>query len=266
MTPLVTFKGWSKSSKDWFGLKKIQPGRAALDAALTVLPGSGTTRSFVKGVAKNVSARVGSKLIRGASSKVGRWFRSVKGKAPAVRPGAHIGSKVTSGALKLGNKQAFRAGGTAFNIQNAAKVGAASVAAVGVGKAIGLGKSVQPSSAVSVAHGSSLAPRMSSAPNYGGTKEGISQGYIKPQTQPSPRRTPAKRVTSKGARCGCPAGKKHVCFKKSYVRKQKPAKVTSSAKPTKRKSSRAPSAKQLAARKRFAAASRKGPIRKGARL
>jgi hypothetical protein len=95
----------------------------------------------------------------------------------------------------------------------------------------------------------------------GGTALGAALGAVaaprraaKPKTAPSARR--GKRVVSaggKGTRCGCPKGKHHVCFR-TGVRSKK------------RRASGGVSAAQKRARAKFAAASRRGPIRKGAKL
>lgn len=180
MTPLVTFKGWE--GKWW---KNIKPGRAALDAALTVLPGSG--------LAATLGKRVGGKLIRSGASKVGRWFRSHHG----ARPGAHIGSKVTRGPLKLGKTKLM--GPSRPGIGTVAKVGAGAAAAVGVGRAVSVGKVVQPRAAVSAAHGVSSSSR----------------SHTQPATSPaSASRSAASGQQTK--RCGCPAGQRMLCFKRRH--------------------------------------------------
>lgn len=85
-----------------------------------------------------------------------------------------------------------------------------------------VGIAASPVGGVPMAAASGAAP-----PNYGGTKEGISQGYIR---RPRRKRRKAKASKRKGKRSG------------------------------------GGSAKQRAARARFAAAARKGKIRKGQRL
>jgi hypothetical protein len=67
-------------------------------------------------------------------------------------------------------------------------------------------------------------------PNYGGTKEGISQGYIKPKRKRKAKRKAKRRATRRSS------------------------------------SSKRGTAKQRAARARFARASKKGRIRKGQKL
>jgi len=78
-----------------------------------------------------------------------------------------------------------------------------------------------------------------------------------PAPQSSPRRSvPAPSRTATGERKCCPVGtKRMVCFKRGRVKKAKA-----------RRKSGAPSAKQRAARARFAAAARAGRLRKGVRL
>jgi hypothetical protein len=194
---LVTFKGWE--GKWW---RNIKPGRAAVDALVTVLPGSGALGK----IGQAVGQRVGSKLIRRASSKIGRFFRT--GKHPA-KPGISTarralagGSKVTSGKLILGGKQAFSAGGTAFNIRNAAKIGG-SVAAAGAGAGLVLGKHVQPSAAVSRA-------------SVGASPAGAAHPAPIGQTSAASSSSPMTSSSSGTKRCGCPAGQRMLCFKRKH--------------------------------------------------
>jgi len=221
---LVTFKGWE--GKWW---RNIKPGRAAVDAALTVLPGVG----MLGKVGQAVGQRVGSKLIRAAGSKVSRFFRSGRGKATAKKPGLSPGhrmvaggSKVTSGPLVLGKGQAFKAGGTAFNIRNAAKVGGG-VAAAGAGAGIVLGKNVQPSAAVSRA-------------SVGASPAGAAHPAPIGSTSSSP--SPMTGSSSGTKRCGCPAGQRMLCFKRKHnpeaeakrKAKRKAARASSKARTAKR--------------------------------
>lgn len=251
MTPLVTFKGWE--GKWW---KNIKPGRAAASALVTVLPGSGAVGT----IGKAVGQRVGSKLIRGASRTIGRWFRGAKGKRVGVHPGirtARGGSAVTSGKLDLGGGKSFRAG-SAFNIggwraaATAAKVGAGGAAAVGVSRL------VRPSAAVTAANG-------------------MSSAQLSPRTSSAPRSSSPTRASSgTGTRC-CPPGQRHLCFKRKRnpeAEAKRRARRKAAREKTKERVARArgsrrsgaPSAKQRAARARFAKAAKRGPIRKGARL
>jgi len=137
-----------------------------------------------------------------------------------------IGSAVTKGPLKVGGKVVYGKAG----MSTAAKV------VTGVGGGVG------------VATVASHRPRTQSAPA---------------PRAPSPSRT----STSTDRKC-CPAGtKRMVCFKRGKVKKkphaQKPMAHRSRAKKARRG---AVTAKQAAARKRFAAAARKGPIKKGTRI
>jgi len=195
---LVTFKGWE--GKWW---KNIKPGRAAVDALVTVLPGSGALGK----VGQAVGQRVGSKLIRGAASKVRRFFRGGHGGKPGTGASAGRrmvagGSKITSGPLTLGKGQAFRAGGTSFNIRTAAKVGG-SVAATGVGAGLVIGKHVQPSAAVS---------RASVGASPIGAAHPAPIGSTSSSSSPSPR----MGASSGTKRCGCPAGQRMLCFKRKH--------------------------------------------------
>lgn len=182
-TPLVTFKGWE--GKWW---KNIKPGRAALDAVLTVMPGSG--------LASTLGKRVGGKLVRGAASKVGRWFR----RSGTARPGAHLGSRVTKGPLKLGKTRLM--GPARPGVGTVAKVGAGAVAAVGVGRAVGVGKIVKPRAAVTAAH------------QTGTTRPGVGHAASSSAQPRSSSRSSAAGVQSK--RCGCPAGQRMLCFKRRH--------------------------------------------------
>lgn len=178
-TPLVTFKGWE--GKWW---KNIKPGRAALDAVLTVMPGSG--------LASTLGKRVGGKLVRSAASKASRWFRG----HGTARPGAHLGSRVTKGPLKLGKTTLV---GSRPGVGTVAKVGAGAVAAVGVGRAVGVGKVVKPSAAVTAAH------------QTGTTRPGVGHAA---SSSPQPRSS--SRSSAGTQRCGCPAGQRMMCFKRHH--------------------------------------------------
>lgn len=183
-TPLVTFKGWE--GKWW---KNIKPGRAALDAVLTVMPGSG--------LASTLGKRVGGKLVRSAASKAGRWFRAARGTA---RPGAHLGSRVTKGPLKLGKTKLM--GPSRPGVGTVAKVGAGAVAAVGVGRAVGVGKIVKPTAAVTAAHST-----------------GTTRPVVGHAASSSPQPRSSSRSSAAGAqqkRCGCPAGQRMMCFKRHH--------------------------------------------------
>jgi hypothetical protein len=157
-----------------------------------------------------IGTRVGGSLLRRAGSAlvrqgVRRFFRSIKGKISGVKPGAATaaarrtiagGSKVTSGKLILGGKQAFRAGGTAFNIRNAAKVGAA---AVGVGSAVVIGKNARPTAAVSRASVASSS---------------VGMAHPAPHASSSPASSPI--TSSSGPRRCCPPGARMLCFKRKH--------------------------------------------------
>jgi hypothetical protein len=166
---------------------------------------------------------------------VGIAKRLVRGSA---RPG--IGSKITKGPLKVGGKVIYGKTGMSTAARVAATVGAggAGIAAV------------------------------------------ASHRQTRPATSSAPRRSaPTPSSTSTGERKCCPAGtKRMVCFKRGRVKGKphasKPLAHRSRAKKARRVSKkkhggvskRPVSARQAAARKRFAAAARKGPIRKGTRL
>jgi len=245
---LVTFKGWE--GKWW---KNIKPGRAAVDALVTVLPGSGA----IGKVGQAVGQRVGSKLIRAAGSKVRRFFRSGKvTKKPGVSAGHRMvagGSKVTTGKLILGPKESFRAGGTAFNIRNAAKVGT-SVAAAGAGAGIVLGKHSQPSAAVARAH-------------LGASPAGAAHPAPIGQTSAASSSSPMTSSSSGTKRCGCPAGQRMLCFKRKHNpeaeakrrARRKSAREKSKAKTAKRTAK----AKAAVARRKSARSARK--VRKAVR-
>lgn len=150
------------------------------------------------------AARVGRAVIRKGFQVLGRWFRSRKAPKAGVHPGmraARGGSPITRGKLDLGGGQAFRAGGTAFNLRTAAKAGAA---ALGVGGAVAIGKVARPTAAVHVAMGrSTTAPRVSfsSAPAPARA------------SSPMPASSPSGRQQK---RCGCPPGQRMLCFKRKH--------------------------------------------------
>jgi hypothetical protein len=149
-----------------------------------------------------------------------------------VRPG--IGSPVTKGPLKLG-KQTL--------------IGPKPTHALRIASAVGVG-------------GVGVATLKASRTSTGASPA------------PAPRRsTPAAKATSTKDKKCCPAGtKRMVCFKKDVdevaetKRREKKRKAKARAIKRGRKSARGVSAKQKAARARFAKAARKGPIRKGTRL
>lgn len=262
--PLVTFKGWE--GKWW---RNIKPGRAVLDAAVTVLPGSGALSTIGKRIAPNLVRKGVRRFFRGFGK--GKKVGGV-GAHPGIRT-ARGGSAITSGKLDLGGGKSFSPG-AAFNMRTAAKVGAAGaagVAAVGVSHGVSIGKSVRPSAAVSVSHGTATSP--------------ISR------SSPAPRSSSA----SSSKRCGCPPGQRMLCFKRRHNpeaeakrrARRKAAREKSKGKTAKRHAKeraaierrkstrrargvrrvlRGVTAKQRAARARFAKAARRGPIRKGTRL
>lgn len=154
------------------------------------------------------SGKVGAKVIRGAAKLVGRFFRSKKPKL-GVHPGvraARGGSAITKGKLDLGGGQAFKAGGTAFNVRTAAKAG---VAALGVGGAVAVGKVARPTAAVHVAMGgTNTAPRVSfSSP----APRAVSRAASAPASSPGPASSSGRQK-----RCGCPPGQRMLCFKRKH--------------------------------------------------
>jgi len=156
------------------------------------------------------------------------------GRAP-VRPGA--GSRVTSGALKLGKEVLI--GPKPPGMSKAAMI-AAGVGGAGVGVA-------------TVASHRQVARPI-------------------PQSAPAPRTSTPRSTSTKGKKC-CPAGTKRMaCFRKDVDEvaetKRKAKRRTQKARAIKRgrKEARRVSAKQKASRERFARAARKGPIKKGTRL
>jgi len=183
--------------------------------------------TLARAVRANVTARAAVGFVK-------RFFQ----KAP-VRPG--MGSKVTSGPLKVGKVTLYGKSG----VSTAAKV----AGAVGVGGV-----------ATVASHRRAAVTR--------------------PSPSPAPRRsTTAPASTSTDRKC-CPVGtKRMVCFKRGRVKGKphasKPMAHRSRANKARRKVTkktgsgvpkRAVSAKQAAARKRFAAAARRGKIRKGSTL
>ncbi len=246
---LVTFKGWE--GKWW---RNIKPGRAAVDALVTVLPGSGALGK----VGQAVGQRVGSKLIRAAGSKVRRFFRGGRskpgtGNIAAARRTIAGGSKITSGPLTLGKGQAFKAGGTAFNVRQAAKVGG-SVAAAGAGAGIVLGKHVQPSAAVSRA-------------SVGASPMGAAHPAPIGSTSSASSSSPMTSSSSGTKRCGCPAGQRMLCFKRKHnpeaEAKRRARRKAARTKSVARTAKRTAKAKAAVARRKSARTARK--VRKAAR-
>jgi hypothetical protein len=211
-----------------------------------------------------IGTRVGSSLLKRAGSQivrtgVRRFFRTIKGKFSAIaKPGVGTarraavgGSKITSGKLILGPKQAFKAGGTAFNVRMAGKAGVA-LAGVGAG-AVALGKQVKPSAAVSVASahvvpaGAAHAAPVASA-----------------RTASSP--SPAMGSSSSSKRCGCPPGQRMLCFKRKHnpqaEAKRRAKRKAAAAKSKAKTAKRTAKAKAAVARRKSARTARK--VRKAA--
>lgn len=160
-------------------------------------------------------------------------------KAP-VRPG--VGSAVTKGPLMVGKQVLL---GPKPGMSSAAKV-AAAVGITGAG-GLALKSGLRTGTAVPASRVATGAQPATSS-------------------RPSPRRSSPK-ATSTDRKC-CPAGtKRMVCFKRGRV-KDKPhaSKPMAHRSRAKKKRRGAVTAKQKAARERFARAARKGPIRKGTRL
>lgn len=170
----------------------------------------GTVQLAGKLVSPKFLGKFGGKVVRGAARFAGRFFRSKKPKL-GVHPGvraARGGSAITRGKLDLGGGQAFRAGGTSFNVRTAARAGAA---AVGVGGAVAVGKLVRPTAAVHVAMGgTNTAPRVSfSTP----APRAVSRAASSPASSPGPM--PASS-SGRQKRCGCPPGQRMLCFKRKH--------------------------------------------------
>lgn len=168
----------------------------------------GTVQLAGKLVSPKFLGQFGGKIVRGVARYAGRWFRSKKPKL-GVHPGvraARGGSAITRGKLDLGGGQAFRAGGTSFNVRTAAKAG---VAAIGVGGGVALGKVVRPTAAVHVAMGgTNTAPRVSfSSP----APRAVSRAASSPASSPGPASSSGRQK-----RCGCPPGQRMLCFKRRH--------------------------------------------------
>lgn len=199
----------------------------------------------------------GGRYIRMAAGDPGFFSGLVKTVSKAVSPVA----KVVGAATKipvLGNVlKAVPGVGTAISLVGAGTqaLGIAKKAVGGL-RAGGVGSPI--TSGPLMVGGKNLLP---SRPGIGpvvmaggatalGAAGGIKLLQRKPATQSQGKRSRATgRSTATRGRCGCKKGTRKVCFR------------------TGRSSSRrGVSARQAAARRRFAAAARRGPIRKGTRL
>lgn len=184
----------------------------------------------------------GGSLVGTTARFIGLGRRLLKSAVPGSGKSAS-GSKITSGPLKVGGKVVY---GKKAGVSTAAKVAGAVGASAGFATVASHRRGAQ----------------------------------ALPSPSPTPRRSTSAPTTTTSDRKCCPAGtKRMVCFKRGKVKDKtharKPVAHRSRAKKarrqvTKKRGSgvpkRAVSAKQAAARKRFAAAARRGPIQKGARL
>lgn len=183
--------------------------------------------------------------IRQGVVRAGGFVKRMLQGAKRAEAAAASGSRVTRGPLKVGKQIVYGKPG----MTTAAKVAATAASAAG---AVGI--------ATVTSHKRAVAPA----------------------TAPAPRRQPSSSSPTSTDRKCCPAGtKRMVCFKRGRVKGKTPSQQPHASrqrsragkarrKVVKKQGSGVPkrpvSAKQAAARKRFAAAAKRGPIQKGSKL
>lgn len=199
----------------------------ALVAAGAMIFRAGTVAATVGPLVKPV-LRAASKFVRGTGT----------------RPG--VGSRVTKGPLMLGKQKLI--GPSRPGTGQVVRIGAGTAAAIGIG------------TVASHRH----APQRAGSPRTA--------------PQPQPQRAPVPRPPSTATRKCCPEGtRRMVCFKRGRVKPRKKGKFAKFVREARGQDAyerearsqrlrKPPSAKQLAARRRFAAAARAGKIRKGRKL